>query len=169
MLYPPSPAPSTTLRIGERLTTVRTGAPADQDSCHSLAVGFMSPGQALRHRPPTPQELENAIAAIEDAVMPLARAIPASTQLATADPMALRLCDLAAPFSIQGGLLEIGAVEALFNDMVDVSQGRPSAGSPFLDTGLCGYLLILREFMHHLAFSTVIVEAESAPAACTGR
>jgi hypothetical protein len=52
-------------------------------------------------------------------------------------------------------------VKALFNEMADVSQGRPSTGTPFLDTDLCGYLLILREFMHHLAFDDVIVEAAS--------
>jgi hypothetical protein len=127
------------------------------------------PGRALKHQPPTPLELENAIAAIEDIVMPLARSISASTQLVTSDPLALRLFELAGSVSTQGSSLGIGALEALFNEMADVSQGRPSTGSPFLDPALCGYLLILREFMHHLAFGDVTVEAANAPAASRAR
>jgi hypothetical protein len=89
--------------------------------------------------------------------MPLARVVSPSTQLVTADPFARRLCELSGSVSTQDSVLGISAVEVLFNEMADVSQGRPSAGSPYLDTALCGYLLILREFMHHLAFGEVTV------------
>jgi hypothetical protein len=94
--------------------------------------------------------------------MPIARLIPPAPQLVTADPIALRLCELAGSASARGCSLRLDAVEALFNEMADIAQGRPSAGSPFLDAGLCGYLLILREFMHHLAFAELIVEAAGA-------
>jgi hypothetical protein len=149
----------TTLHIGATHSTVQPDGAAAEAPVLSLPMGYLSPGQALRHQPPTPLELENAIAAIEDIVMPLARAMPPATQLRiTADPLALRLCELAGPACAPGCLLGIDAVEALFNDMAAVSSGRPSAGSPFLEAALCGYLLILREFMHHLAFGDVIVD-----------
>ncbi|WP_421956427.1 hypothetical protein [Polaromonas sp.] len=152
----------TRLHIGATLSAVRPGGCASEDSTLSLPIGFLSPGHALKHQPPTPLELENAIATIEDIVMPLARSLSPSTQLVTADPIAQRLYELAGSVSTQDNSLGIVAVEALFNEMVDVSQGRPSAGSPFLDTALCGYLLILREFMHHLAFGDVLIEATNA-------
>lgn len=165
MTSSPTRTPSTTLSIGATQTTVRPGGRASEDAALSLLIGYLSPGHALRHQPPTPLELESAIAAIEDIVMPLARSITSGTQLVTADPIGLRLCELAGSASKTGGLLGIAAIEAQFNEMVDVSEGRPSAGSPYLDAGLCGYLLILREFMHHLGFGEVIVEAANAPAA----
>ncbi|MES3000941.1 MAG: hypothetical protein V4787_09625 [Pseudomonadota bacterium] len=159
MTSSPNPTPSTSLRIGGTMTTVRPGGSASEDAALSLLVGYLSPGHALRHQPPTPLELETAIAAIEDIVMPLAHSIPSGTQLVTADALALRLCELAGSVSGSGGVLGIAVIEAQFNEMVDVSEGRPSAGSPYLDSALCGYLLILREFMHHLGFDDVIVEA----------
>jgi hypothetical protein len=147
----------TTLHIGETLTAVRPGGAASEEPALSLPIGFLFPGHELEHEPPAPLELENAIAAIEDVVMPLARVISPTTQLVTADAFARRLCELSGSVSTQDSVLGISAVEALFNEMADVSQGRPSAGSPYLDTALCGYLLILREFMHHLAFGEVVV------------
>lgn len=142
---------STELRIGETQTRVAFG----QDRLVTLPIGSGLPGTALLRQPPTPLELEEAIAAIEDVVMPVASLIPQSTQLVTSDALAAQLAGLVAPQARES--LQLDEVEALFNDMVAVSQGRPSAGSPYLDASICGYLLVLREFMHHVSFDRVQV------------
>jgi hypothetical protein len=151
---------SAMLRIGATRTHIFRGE-ASESAPLSFALGYLSPALGLRHEPPNAAELEGAIEVIEDTVMPLARLVSSASRLVTDDDFAVRLLDLAGRPGANSGDLPLSDVEALFNDLAAVSQGRPSAGSPYLDPALCGYLLILREFMHHLAFRdiTVVVPA----------
>ncbi len=147
-----------TVQIGGRQTrVVRAGIPGEAEQATIVRIGFMWPGAALSHTPPTELELEHAIAAVEDSVMPLATMFAAAAELATSDMLAHRLAGLGPGRTASGEMLSIDVVENLFNDMAAVALGRPSAGSPFLDSALCGYLIILREFMHHLGFTRVFV------------
>ncbi len=151
-----------TLHIGEFQTRVAQAGIAGKGEQETMVgIGFMSPGAALSHTPPTALELEHAIAAVEDVVMTLASSLPRAAGLATSDALAHRIAALGSSRGAQGELLPIDAVESLFNDMAAVALGRPAAGSPFLDSALCGYLLILREFMHHLGFACVLVRPAS--------
>src|SRR4030095_10484833 len=59
----------------------------------------------------------------------------ASTQLVTSDPLALRLFELAGSVSTQGSSLGIGVLEALFNEMADVSQERPATPARWREIG----------------------------------
>jgi hypothetical protein len=147
-----------TLHIGEFQTNVAQAGLAGKDGQETtIGIGFMSPGSALSHTPPTSLELEHAIEAVEDVVMPLASTLRHAAELATSDTLAHRIATLASSGGGQGELLSIDVVESLFGDMAAVASGRPASGSPFLDSALCGYLLILREFMHHLGFACVRV------------
>jgi hypothetical protein len=147
----------TRLRIGERQTEVSVEAPA-QVQRWQLTIGTLEVGDGpFRQRPPTPLELENAIAAVEDAVMPLARLLPAGTLLVSGDEGARRLRD-AVPGA--GDTLSLAQVEDLFDQLAAVALGRPaaSAGVP-TDAAFFAYALILREFMHHLGFEALTLRA----------
>ena len=53
-------------------------------------------------------------------------------------------------------VLSLEEVESLFNRLVAVSQGRPATQESLpADVGVFASLLIVREFMHHLHFSSV--------------
>lgn len=59
-------------------------------------------------------------------------------------------------------VLPVDRVERLFDLLAALSMGRPasSAGIP-TDAGFAATLLILREFMHHLDFTSITIERES--------
>lgn len=137
------------LHLGEHHTTLARGA----DASITLAIGPKRVAEAFfRHEPPTPQELERAIDAVEDEVM-RARSMHADGgELVTADP-ALRSFAVA---EASMPTLTIDAVERLFQRLASASLGDPSAvrGLP-AGREAAAALLILRELMHHLGFSEV--------------
>lgn len=103
----------------------------------------------LRHDPPQPQELEAAIEAVEDLVMPM------HGRWAAADALHVTATDA----SLQG-IAALGQsftrdeLEALFNRAAAIVLGRPSGSDPQLaDASVVAGLLILREVMHHLGFT----------------
>jgi len=131
-----------TLAIGALETRI-----AWEGNVHARPIGFAAPGAPWRHAPPTPLEVEQAIEVVEEHVMPLARRLPRPARLVCADALALRLGP--------PGELGIAAVEERFNELAAIVQGRPAGDSPLADPALAGYLLILREVLHHLGFDRV--------------
>ena len=126
-----------------------------------LGIGFAQLGRGpFRHEPPSEFELESAIAFVEDAVMPLAKVLPPNTKLVSSDAIASRLLALAQRAHGQGAsVLTLEQVEHVFGELAAVSLGRPSASSAVpADGPFVSYVLILREFMHHLAFGDISVE-----------
>ena len=119
----------------------------------TLPIGFSRPGAAFRHEPPDAADLERAIEAVEDIVMPLARRIPAGTALVTADALAHSIGALSRDAAPSSGLLALEDIEQLFSELAALAQGRPVSQS-HLPRGLelAGYLLIVRELMHHVGF-----------------
>lgn len=60
---------------------------------------------------------------------------------------------------IAPAVLTLDEVEALFNRLVAVSQGRPGSQESLpTDVRFLAAMLILREFMHHLNFAQVTLE-----------
>jgi hypothetical protein len=103
--------------------------------------------QWLRHAPPRPQELEAAIEAVEDIVMPLHRVLPPAEVLHVLAADGKPLAALA-----QARTRE--ELEALFNRAAAIAQGRPASSDPALaDPQTVATLVILREVMHHLGFT----------------
>jgi exopolyphosphatase/pppGpp-phosphohydrolase len=157
----PADAIVTMLHIGSKESVVASGRADELPSIIRIGVGSTETGRgAIRHDPPTPLELENAIAAIEDEVMPLAKRVPRSSALVAVGG-AIHDVALAAGKSGNGEIsLPLADVEQLFQQLAAVSQGRPASSSG-LPSGIAfaATLLILREFMHHLGFEAVAIGA----------
>jgi hypothetical protein len=145
-------APVAVLHIGpERtLVTAGTGAPAT----HILTMGSRKTASDwLRHSPPTPLEMEQAIAAVEEQVMPLRAMVPDGSALYMPDAA---LSGMQALTGTSGAPLSIEGLEWLFNRLAGVSMGTPVSQEPLpLDGGFYATVLILREFMHHVGFASV--------------
>jgi hypothetical protein len=109
----------------------------------------------LRHDPPTPAELEQAIDRVEDALMATGLRQSARRQLVIRDAA------LMAPLGLRS-LDEIATrdeVEMAFQRLASVALGQPlPTGTAPLGREPAAILLILREFMHHLGYEGVRVD-----------
>ena len=156
------PPPSIELRLEPdqlALYWMPTAAPAAGNTePYSVALGWQTVAQAFGLRMPTPLSLENAIATVEDAIMPASRWLtkpPASIALPftlhTRSPLLREVAEAAGvTLYTPPARLSRQAVENLFNRLSDQIH-RP--GVP--DTALpqraewAAALLILREALHH--------------------
>ena len=113
---------------------------------HALAIGYRQLGHGpLRQTPPSPFELERAIAVVEDQIMPLARWIAPGTLHVLCEPLALLRP------SIGERKLSRDQIEHHFQRLAAYSEGDPLAnGWPLPDNDGAAALLILREWLHHL-------------------
>ena len=151
----------TRIAIGDLHTRVSVDGGPSPAIDVQLGIGLAQLGRGpFRHQPPSELELESAIAFVEEAVMPLAKVLPPSTKLVSSDAIAVRLLTLAQGASGQAtGVLTLQQVEHVFGELVAVSLGRPSSSSGMPTDGpFVSYVLVLREFMHHLAFGDVSIE-----------
>jgi hypothetical protein len=152
----------TTLQLGTETSTVLCVENGQVVLQQELQLGIASLArQWMRHTPPTPLDIEPAIEATEDLVMPLAAKLVRTEQLQlSGSGAALILLGVgAAPdAALQWNLDE---VEDLFNRIAMVSQGRP-IGHEALPTvpEFCAAMVIVRECLHHLRFGTVMVRVE---------
>ena len=152
------------MHIGETKTTFRVpGTGGQPDITHAVAVGFRSTAVAyFLHSPPTPGEMERAIEAVEDIVMPLHLLVsPDDGPLVTSDA-SIRQIALLAGIADDGAIsLGLGALERVFNNLASVVMGSPAASAGIPEgPDFAATLLILRECLHHLAFEAVIVNEE---------
>ena len=149
------------LDIGAQQSAVATGTHARPAAVLTLGIGSRSTAAAhFHHEPPTPLELENAITAVEDALLPVRDIVSEDCALLTTDA-GIRAIALAAGLPDQPVItLTREAIEETFNRLTAVSLGRPAAFEG-LPTGreFAATLLILREFMHHAGFATIAIRA----------
>ena len=146
------------LHIGEEATTLaRTGGPER----FTLPLGSARTARAhFRSAPPSAADLEAAIEAVEDIVMPLHPRMTPGSRLASDDAALFStlftLARSTRPEADRWVALGVDDVERVFNRLADVATGQPvaSAGLP-QDSGFAASLLILRELMHHLKFDTL--------------
>jgi hypothetical protein len=103
----------------------------------------------LKHDPPSPLELENAIAAIEDGIAAARIAVPGASAAESADPFLREIAALAGLPAQGQAALSREAVEQVFQRLASRAPGLP-AGPRFAAT-----LLILRELMHHLRIASL--------------
>ncbi|MES2401062.1 MAG: hypothetical protein V4573_13815 [Pseudomonadota bacterium] len=112
--------------------------------------------QSLRHEPPRPVELEHAIESTEEAVMPLADRFAGSSMLILQGMGAALIASSLEAGGIAQTGLSLDQVEALFNRLVAVSEGRPASQESLpTHARFFAVVLMLREFMHHLHFAQV--------------
>ncbi len=116
--------------------------------------------QSLRHEPPWPIELEHAIELTEEAVMPLAAQFAGSSVLTLQGLGASLIASSLKTSGIAQTALTLDEVEALFNRLVSVGEGRPASQETLpTDARFFAVMLMLREFMHHLHFAQVTLQA----------
>jgi exopolyphosphatase/pppGpp-phosphohydrolase len=148
------------LQIGAQETVLRIGA-GPGAALHTLPLGAQVTAVAwFRHDPPTEAEIENAIAAVEDLVMPLHRQLPGGLALETQDAAIRQIAVLAGVADGPAMVLGLEAMERVFDRLAAVVMGRPAAQSGLPPgPGFAATLLILRELMHHLQFAAITVRS----------
>ncbi len=116
----------------------------------ALPVGSsMLAREVLRHTPPRPLEIEQAIEVVEEAVMPARAQLPEAIQLFCTDPL-LHALAAAEPQADDPVWLSMEAVEQLFNRLVARAEGRPAPQDDLpVDAASAARLVIVREILHH--------------------
>lgn len=151
--------PIAALHIGEEQTAIATGIDPEPGTVLALDIGSRkTASEHFKNSPPTPGELEDAITSVEDALF-LARKIGADGSTMFTMDAAIRAIALIAGLPDQPEiLLSQDAIERTFDRLASVVLGKPAAqeGIP-ASAEFAATLLILRECMHHLKFSSITV------------
>lgn len=149
-LRQPGQDPSRVLCHGEAAQAVLAWLrPDGTTAVHRLDLGPEQLAERVfRHVPPLPVELERAIDLVEDELMRLHGHVPRGRALHAGGAF------LVVTRVLPGRRRE--DVEALFERLSWVSQGRPSAGEGLPgDRVFAAAALVLRECMHHLGCETL--------------
>ncbi len=147
----------TLLDFGAEETRVVSGDRLKPATSLVLSIGYSQLARrCFRHTLPTPRELENAIAVVEDELMKHREAILPESALFATGILLHRIAQVA---GIQdNGNLGIDVVEATFERLAAIVLGRPAAQDAIpTDAEFAAALTILRELMHHLSFSSISV------------
>lgn len=152
----PVPAPIVIVAIHDDdiVTAIGHQARAESLSSHPLGLAHQA-ARWVHHGLISEAAIEQAIADIEDVVMPLRSALPPSAQLFSADADFLTLASFTGmPVDARTWFLSTDALEQLFNRWIARSQGRPASQDGLPVTARFGVaLLVLREWLHHLGFT----------------
>lgn len=148
----------TVLHLGAEDSTVLARSGREPAGAWRLALGTRKTAREFfRAALPSALEMETAIAAVEDEVLRLAD-LPAGSRLVTGDTAMRRIAALAGVPRGERMVLSLDAMEALFQRLAAVIEGRPAAHENLpASAGFAAALLILREFMHHQRFATITV------------
>jgi len=140
---------------------IATGRDSNPEATLTLAIGVRkTAADHFNHNPPTPGELENALLTVEDEVIRARTLNTGGSALFTTDAAIREIALLAGVPDRPELILSLEAMERIFGRLAAVTLGRPAsqegipAGAAFAAT-----LLILREFMHHLKFSSITIKA----------
>ncbi len=154
----PVPASIVIVALHDDDVVTAIGHQAMLESLSSLPLGLAhQTARWVHHGLISEAAIEQAIAHIEDVVMPLRSALPPSAQLFSADADFLTLARFAGmPIDARVWFLSTDALEQLFNRWIARSQGRPASQDDLPVTARVGVaLLVLRECLHHLGFTGV--------------
>lgn len=153
--------PLTVLHIGAEQTTVLSRQGTTTATPQVLDIGTQKTAQLFfKHAPPTPYELENAIAAVEDEVMRVQAQIVPGSCLVTSDAAIGEIAQLAGLAPASSRQLSLEDMEQVFQRLTARSLGRPASQDDMpTDVAFAATLLILREFMQHLHFTSITIQA----------
>lgn len=149
----------TVLHIGADATTVAVGDGAAPAASRKLAMGARRTAREyFRRSPPGRLEFEIAIEPVEDEITTLVGMLPPASTLYSTDPGLRHIALLAGVAESAAMRLELDAMERVFSRLAAVIEGKPATreGIPE-DNEFAAMLLILREFMHHLRFSEIVI------------
>ena len=140
------------LEIGKTRSRLWLGQPDGTTLEFLLAFGSdaIQPGP-FRHAPPTPLELERAIMVVEDELMRIAPGIPPGL------PLTLR-AESSLSDALGDNPLGREQIEQAFGQLAAMAEGDPLAASELpRDEHFAAVLLIVREWLHHLAGESVLI------------
>lgn len=113
----------------------------------------------LKHDPPSPLELENAIAAIEDAIARAPARPTKGSRLRTKDALVREIALAAGLPRDAETIFTLPAVEQAFQRLAaQASRGLQSGEGLPAGNELAAALVILRELMHHMGIPAIIVQ-----------
>jgi len=142
------------LHIGDEQCGMAVGIGPQPQAFYALPMGSeRTAREHFRSDPPTALAMENAIAAVEDVVMPLRPLLPQDASLYTQDA-ALREVATLAGEPASASVLPLESMEQCFDKLTAVVMGTPAARMGLPESrSFAARLLILREFMHHMQFA----------------
>jgi len=143
------------LSIGEERTTI-----VQESLRHrvELAIGWKDlVRRFFKHDPPTPFELEAAIAAVEDEIMRIRHEVPSQSSVETRDPAIVEIAIAGGAAPGDEMIFALEAVEQCFQRLVARPAAMPD-NPRFRST-----LLILRELMHHFGFRELRISRARFP------
>jgi exopolyphosphatase/pppGpp-phosphohydrolase len=137
-------------------TAVVIGVGAEPGKVLMLAIGSIKTAREFFfHIPPPPVEIENAIMHVEDEITRAKEMTAGYPSLFTRDKY-IREIAVIAGHSDAVRRLSIEDVERVFSLLASSSLGRPLSIAGIPDNPrFAASILILREFMHHLGFTSV--------------
>jgi exopolyphosphatase/pppGpp-phosphohydrolase len=145
------------LHIGAEETVLVAGDSLDVPATLTMAIGAQRTAREFFKRSvPSPLELENAIATVEDEVMRARALVQARPRLYTMDTAIRSIAILSGVTAGAAMELSIDALERTFDRLTAVVLGRPASHEGLPEDKLfAATLLILRELMHHLQFAAI--------------
>ena len=166
--YSATEKPIAVLHLGEDALAAAWAMQGQAVHVSSVSLGLQTlADRYLSAECVSPLKVEQAIAEIEDTVMPWHKQLNDTVQLFTEDTVVAELAHWAGmPSDARSWLFTTEMVEALFNRWVARIQGRPFSQDPLPVAGkLAAALLVLREWLHHLRFEHITVLIHELPAA----
>ena len=150
----PSDKALTVLHIGRDRTIIATAT-----DVLALSIGMEKTGREFfHHAPPTPEEVENAINVVEDEIERAHKSTGQGSILCTTDNSVREISHLASVPDQPEMTLSREALELLFTRLAALSMGRPAVKDNLrVDASFSAALLILREVMFHLGFTSINV------------
>jgi exopolyphosphatase/pppGpp-phosphohydrolase len=152
----------TKLHIGEMKTVIFTESPPGRNSAVVMSLGTIETGRTFfKHEPPTPLEIEHAIEYIEDELLRIRESVESGSNLYTTDEGIRQIATVSGIDDQREAALGRDLIEKTFDRLTALAMGRPVTqdGIP-TNPEFVAALLILREFMHHLQFSSITVITE---------
>lgn len=146
--------------LGDEVLRLAFGTRAEPAQVGLLTLGVAALADRFFGRDPVSElALEQAIAEVEECVMPWQRKLPPAARLFCADADVIDIARRAGmPEDADTCVLATDQVERLFNRWLASVQGRPSRQDPLPRTSrFSARLLVLRECLHHLGFDRITI------------
>ncbi len=156
----PAPNPIVAISFGDNSSLIASGNASHPDQISPLTLGLATlSAQCFPGGRVTELTVEQAIAEIEDIVMPWQRRLPHPATLFVSNAAIIEIAEAAGmPKGLDQWTLSIASLEQLFNRWVAHLQGRPAGHDDLPITArFSTALLVLRECLHHLKFNAVTI------------
>lgn len=153
--------PIVLLQITARYTIAASGCEEMPDQVQMFSIGAEKTAEEyFKHTPPTPAEMENAIMAVEEEVMPMKKLFPSDSRLFTFDARIQEIASYAEGVELAAETTLLRSkMEDVFSRLAAIITGRPASMDTLpSDLPFAATLLILREFMHHLGFVDIVIK-----------